>query len=74
VARGDAIYRGGEVLDVRAAILQQVPDALGAVGEQLERVARLHILGENQHRRARMAFSDFLRGLAAPRRRASAAS
>ena len=39
-------------VDLGDAVLQQVADALGAVGEQLERVALLDVLREHQHRRS----------------------
>ena len=44
-----------ELADVGHAVLQQVADAAGAVGEQLGRVLPLDVLAEDEDRRARHA-------------------
>jgi hypothetical protein len=45
----NALERFDEVADIRHPILEQVPDAGGALGEQLGGVAGLAVLGEHQH-------------------------
>ena len=72
-ALGDAPHRGGELVDVGDAVLEQVADALGAVGEQLERVARLDVLREHEHAGLRDAARGSPARRAGPRRCASAA-
>ena len=50
---GDAAQRIGELAHVGHAVLEQVADAAGPVGQQLAGVLRLHVLAQHQHRRAR---------------------
>ena len=52
----------GELGDVRDAVLQQVADALGALGEQVERVLGLDVLREHEHAGAGMLLADLARG------------
>ena len=42
-ALGDAAHCGREVVDVGDPVLQQVPDALGVLAEELDRIARLDV-------------------------------
>jgi hypothetical protein len=44
----DPLDAWGELGEVRYALLQQVSDPVGSVREQLERVARAHVLREHQ--------------------------
>ena len=44
------------------AVLEQVADALGALGEQVERVLGLDVLREDEHARAGMPLADLARG------------
>ena len=55
------------------AVLEQVADALGAVREQVERVAGLDVLREHEHAGLRVLLADLLARRAGPRRCASAA-
>ena len=59
-ALGDPPHGGGELLDVGDAVLEQVADALGALGEKLHRVARLHVLGEDEHAGRLVVLADLL--------------
>ena len=52
--------------DVGDAVLEQVADALGAVGQQVERVALLDVLREHEHAGLRMLAADLFRGDAGP--------
>ena len=54
--------RGGELAHVGDPVLEQVADALGALGEQLHRVRRLDVLGEDEHADLRIRLADLLRG------------
>ena len=47
-SRGDSHQRLDEVADVRHAVLEQVPDAGGVVGEQLGGIAGLDVLREQE--------------------------
>ena len=58
----DPFHRGGELLHVGDAVLEQVADALGVSLEQLERVAGLDVLREHEHADSRVALADLLRG------------
>ena len=51
-AAGDAPQGVHELADVADAVLEQVADAAGAVGEQLGRVLALDVLAEDEDRRA----------------------
>jgi len=51
-ARRHRADRRGERLVVEHAVLQQVADAAGLVGQQLAGVQLLHVLGQHQHRQA----------------------
>ena len=59
-ALGDTADGGRELVDVGDAILEQVADALGALREQLQRVAGLDVLREDEHADARVALADLL--------------
>ena len=48
-ALADPAHAVDEPLDVRDAVLEQVADALRVVGQQLERVGLLDVLGEHEH-------------------------
>jgi hypothetical protein len=48
-ARGDPADRVGEQGEVGHAVLEQVADALGAVADQVDRVALLRVLAEHEH-------------------------
>ena len=48
-AVGHARHRVGEQLHVGHAVLQQVADAVAALGQQVDRVALLDVLGEDEH-------------------------
>ena len=60
-ALGDAPDGRGELLHVGHAVLEQVADALGALREELHRVARLDVLGEDEHAGGRVPLADLLR-------------
>ncbi len=60
-ALGDAAHGGGELVDVRDAVLEQVAHALGRVLQQLERVGRLDVLREDEHADGRPLGADRLR-------------
>jgi hypothetical protein len=49
-ARGDLAHRVDELLDVEHAVLQQVPDATGAIGKQFAGVELLDVLRQDEHR------------------------
>ena len=51
---GDAPDGGGEVVDLGDPVLQQVADAVGALGQQLHRVLRLGVLRQHDHADARV--------------------
>ena len=53
--------RVDEVAHVGHAVLEQVADAAGAVGEQLGRVRLLDVLGQDQHREAAPAAAQLER-------------
>ena len=59
-ALADTAHRGGELVHVRDPVLQQVADAFRVLGQELHRVARLHVLREHEHARAREALADLL--------------
>ena len=61
-AAGDAAQRVHELGDVADAVLEQVADAAGAVGEQLGRVLPLDVLAEHEDRRAGHAPARLDRG------------
>src|SRR5262245_1832718 len=48
-ACADALQRVGQLRDVGDAILQQIADARGVLGDQLHRVGGLDMLGEDEH-------------------------
>ena len=52
---GDAPEGVHELTDVADTILEQVPDAAGAVGQELHRVLPFDVLAEHEHRCARDA-------------------
>jgi hypothetical protein len=56
----DAVDAGGELVEVGYALLEQVPDAVGPGGEQLERVAGVDVLGEDQDSDRRPSLADDL--------------
>src|SRR3954452_4027825 len=60
-ARGDALYRRDELVHVRDAVLEEVAEPLGAVLEQLERVLRLEVRGEDEDAGLRPVRADRLR-------------
>ena len=51
-AGGDAAQRAGEVVGVGDAVLEQVAEPCGALGQQLHREADLDVLGEEHDRRS----------------------
>ena len=57
---GDPPHRGGELVDVGDAVLEQVADALGALGQKIHRVTRLHVLGEDEHACRLVLLTDLL--------------
>src|SRR4051794_3224388 len=59
----DAANRIDEAAHVSNAVLQQVADAVGAVGEQLHRVVVLGVLREDEHTGVRQLCTDHLRRL-----------
>ncbi len=58
---GDARDRIDEALDVTHALLQQVADSLGAIADELERIALVIELGEQQHAGVR-TLTSYLNG------------
>src|SRR4051812_46701135 len=62
-AGGDAPERTGEVGGGRHAVLEQVPEAMRRLGEDLGRHADLDVLGEQHDAHARMTAADLVRGL-----------
>ena len=62
---GDAMDRGRELLDVGNAVLEQVPHALCAVGEELDGIGVRDVLGEDEHAGIRVPRAD-LAGRADP--------
>src|SRR4051812_4686088 len=64
-AGGDTGDRIGERLDVADALLEQVPDAVGALADELERVLGLVVVGEHEHAGLR-ALTSQLDGRAEP--------
>src|SRR3954451_4447758 len=54
----DPTHAVNEAVDVRDAVLQQIADALRVVGQQLERVGLLDVLGEHEHARLRLLGPD----------------
>jgi len=60
-ATGDPLDRGDEVGQVVDPVLEQIANPLCALLQELERVALLHILGENEHGGLRVLVPDFLR-------------
>ena len=50
-----------ERVEVADAVLEQVADALGAVADQVDRVALLDVLGEHEHLRVRVLLADLHR-------------
>jgi hypothetical protein len=60
-ALGDPPHRVEEAVDLGDAVLQQVADALAAVGEQVDRVVLLDVLGEDQDPGPRQLGADRLR-------------
>lgn len=49
LAVGDPLQRFGEHSDIGNPLFEQVPDAFGDLGEQLHRVPRLEVVGEDEH-------------------------
>ena len=72
-ALADAPHGGGELVDVGDAVLEQVADALGALGEQLERVLGSTYCESTSTPIAGIASRGSRARRAAPRRCASAA-
>src|SRR3954451_2910186 len=63
LARGELAPHGvGELVGVRDAVLEQVADALGGLGQQVHRVGRLEVLGEDEDGGARVSRADLARG------------
>ena len=60
-AGGDAPDRVGEQREVGHAVLEQVADALGAVADQVDRVALLGVLREHEHADVGLARADLER-------------
>ena len=60
-ALADAPHRRDELVDVGDAVLEQVADALGALGEELERVGGLEVLREHEHAGLRVLLADLRR-------------
>src|SRR5262245_14662351 len=58
---GHAADRARELVDVGDTVLQQVPDSLGVVREQLHRVVRLDVLGQDEDADLRMLLANRLR-------------
>ena len=73
-AGGDAAQRAGEVVEVGHAVLEQVAEPGGVLGEHARRDAVLDVRGEHDDRDARVARADRPRGDAAPPRCGSGAS
>ena len=48
-AARDAADRLEEIVDLEDAVLEQVAEAFGTLGEQMQRTARFHDLREQQH-------------------------
>ena len=61
-ARGDPFQRVGEVAGVHHPLLEQVADPGRAAGQQSAGVLGLHVLGEDQHRQARLPLAQLDRG------------
>ena len=59
--RATRATRGDEALDLGDAVLEQVADALGAVGQQLARVALLEMGGEHEHADVRGSSARMMR-------------
>ena len=57
----DALDGIGEQREVGHAVLEQVADALGAVADQVDRVALLGVLREHEHADARLRRADLHR-------------
>src|SRR3954468_4873409 len=57
-AFGDAPYSRDEVSEVVHPVFEQVADPFGAFLQQLERVALLDVLGEDEHGRAWVLLAD----------------
>ena len=58
---GDPLDRGDEVGQVVDPVLEQIADPLCALLQELERVALLDVLGENEHGGLRVLVADLLR-------------
>ena len=61
-AGGDAPQRGGELVDVADAVLEQVAEPCGALREQPRRDAGLDVLGEDHDAHLRVPGADLVRG------------
>src|SRR5581483_4636911 len=61
-AFSDAPHGGRELGDVGDAVLEEVPYALRAVGEEVERVLGLDVLREDEHARVRVLLADLACG------------
>ena len=57
----DALDGVGEQREVGHAVLEQVADALGAVADQIDRVALLRVRAEHEHADVRLRLSDLHR-------------
>jgi hypothetical protein len=57
----DAAHCRAEVVDVRNAVLEEVADALGALRQELHRVAGLDVLREDEHGGVGVLLADLLR-------------
>src|SRR5215217_2705756 len=51
-----------ELVHVRYAVLEQIADAFGALGEKLHRVRRLYVLREDEHAAGGVLLADLLGG------------
>jgi hypothetical protein len=58
---GNPLHGGDEVRQVVHPVLQQVPDSFSALLQELERVALLDVLGQDEHRCFRVVLADLLR-------------
>src|SRR4051794_32067001 len=52
----------GELVGVRDAVLEEIADALGGLGDQVHGVGRLEVLREDEDRGARVSRADLERG------------
>jgi hypothetical protein len=55
----DAVYAGGELVQVGDPLFEQVAHTVGPGGEQFERVAGVDVLGEDENPGRGPAFADY---------------